>query len=94
MVVGFILASRWYHNVKYEIVRDFRVDLVFAAIGALGGELSPFLFVLFSVFNDRSAVAGTRIYMPLFGFRVRVQEDGKVVEHFWFGKIVVCPPKA
>jgi len=86
------------------------VDLVLAAIGALDdsivgsivgsiagsivGELSLFLFHPFSVDDDRSAVAGTMIYMPLFRFPARLQEDGEVMEHFPFRNIVVCPPKS
>jgi len=122
MVVGFICASRWCHIVDSEIVRDFRVDLVLAAIDALDDstvgsivgygiidsivgsvivgsivdsaiigsivgsaistlELSLFVFFLLSVV-DKSAVAGTMIYMPLISFPARVQEDGKVMEHF------------
>jgi hypothetical protein len=46
--------------------------------------VSLFLFLPFSVGNDRSAVAGTMIYMPLTSFLVRVQEDGEVIEHFPF----------
>ena len=86
MAVGFIWASRQCHSLDSKIVRDFRVDLVFAAVGALGGELSLFLFFPFSVVDDSSAVvvAGTMIYMPLISFPVRVQEDGEVMEHFPF----------
>ena len=81
MVVGFIWASRQCHNLDSEIVRDFQVDLVWAAIGAFAdsivgsifgsivgsaiigvqSELSLFLFLPFSVVDDRSAVAGTMI---------------------------------
>jgi len=140
MAVGFIWASRRCHILDSEIVRDFRVDLVLAAIGALDDsfvglivgsaivgsivgfaiigsivgfaiigsivgfaiigsivgfaiissivgsaistlELSLFLFFPFSVVN-KSAVAGTMIYMPLISFPARVQEDGEVMEHF------------
>ena len=35
MVVGFIWAGHRCHSLDSEIVRDFRVDLVLAAIGAL-----------------------------------------------------------
>jgi len=123
MVVGFIWASRECHSLDSEIVRDFRVDLVLAAIGvfadsivgsilgsivgsaiigsivgsaiiALGSELSLFLFLPFSVVDDRSAVAGTMIYMPLISFPAKVQEDGEVMEHFPFRNIVICPPKS
>jgi len=81
MAVGFIWANRRCHSLDSKIVRDFRVDLVFAAVGALGGEVSLFLFFPFSVVDDRSAVAGTMIYMPLISFPARVQEDGEVMEH-------------
>jgi len=81
MAVGFIWANHRCHSLDSKIVRDFRVDLVFAAVGALGGELSLFLFFPFSVVDDRSAVAGTMIYMPLISFPARVQEDGEVMEH-------------
>ena len=43
---------------------------------------------------DRSAVAGTMIYMPLISFPARLNEDGEVMEHFPFLNIVVCPPKS
>jgi len=83
MAVGFIWADRRCHSLDSKIVRDFRVDLVFAAVGALGGELSLFLFFPFSIVDDRSAVvvAGTMIYMPLISFPARVQEDGEVMGH-------------
>ena len=60
------------------------MDLVIAAVDALGGELSLFLFLPFLVVNDRSAVEGTMMYMPLTNFPTRVQEDGKLMEHFPF----------
>ena len=99
MAIGFIWASRRCHILDSGIVRDFRVDLVLAAIGALddsivgsivgsilgsaiGGELS--LFLLSSVVDDSSVVAGTMIYMPLISFPVRLHEDGEVTEHFPF----------
>jgi hypothetical protein len=69
-------------------------SIVGSAIIALGSELSLFLFLPFSVVDDRSAVAGTMIYMPLISFPARVQEDGEVMEHFPFRNIVVCPPKS
>jgi len=114
ILVGCIWANRRCHSLHSEIVRDFRVHLVLAAIGAfadlmegsivgsivgsaiiaLGSELSLLLFLLFSVVDGRSAVAGTIIYMPLISFLVRVQEDGEVMEHFPFRNIVVCSPKS
>jgi len=81
MAVGFIWANRRCHSLDSKIVRDFQVDLVFAAVGALGGELSLILFFPYSVVDDRSAVAGTMIYMPLISFPPKVQEDGEVMEH-------------
>jgi len=44
MAVGFIWASPQCHHLDSEIVRDFRVGLVFAAVDALGGEVSLFSF--------------------------------------------------
>jgi len=78
------------------------VDLVLAAIGALDdsivgsivGELSLFLLFPFSVVDDRSAVAGTMIYMLLISFPARLQEDSEVMEHFPFQNILVCLPKS
>ena len=78
------------------------MDSVLAAIGAhddsivgsIVRELSLGLLCPFPVVHDRSAVAGTMIYMPLISFPVRLQEDGKVIEHFPFRNIVVCPPKS
>jgi hypothetical protein len=55
-----------------------------SAISALGRELSLFLFLPFSVVDDRSAVARPMIYMPLVSFPARVQKDGEVMEHFPF----------
>ena len=106
MAVGCIWASHRCHSLDFKIVRDFQVDLVFSAVGALGGELSfgcelslggvlsLFLFLPFSVVGDRSAVAGTMIYIPLTSVPARVQEDCEVMEHFLFWNIVVCPPKS
>jgi len=59
----------------------------YAIIGSIVGfaictdELSLFLFFPCSVV-DKSAVAGTMIYLPLISFPARVQEDGEVIEHF------------
>jgi hypothetical protein len=106
MAVGFTCGGRRCHSLDSEIVRDFRVDLVIAAIGALrgdlsfgcelslGGGLSLFHFLPLSLVNDRGAVAGTMIYMPLTSFLARVQEDGEVMEHFPFLNIIICPPKS
>jgi len=69
-------------------------SIVGSAIIALGSELSLFLFLPFSVVDDRSAVAGTMIYMPLISFPARAREDAEVMEHFPFRNIVICPPKS
>jgi hypothetical protein len=98
MAVGFKCASHRCQGLDSEIVRRFRVDLVLAAIGALdhsivgsivgsiigsvAGEPSLILFFPLSVVDNRSAVAGNMIYMPLIRFPVRVQEDGEFIEHF------------
>lgn len=63
-----------------------------SVISALDSELSLFLFLHFLVVDDRSAVAGTMIYMPLISFLARVQEDGKVMKHFLSRNIFVYPP--
>jgi hypothetical protein len=55
-----------------------------SSICSLGGEVYLFLFLPFSVVDDRSVVAGTMIYMPLISFPARVQEDGEVMEYFPF----------
>ena len=52
-----------------------------AGSGISNSGLSLFLFFLFSVV-DKSVVVGTMIYMPLMSFPERVQEDGKVMQHF------------
>ena len=69
-------------------------SIVGSAISTLGSELSLFLFLPFSVVDDRSAVAGTMIYMPLLSFPARVQEDGEVMEHFPSRNMIVCLPKS
>jgi hypothetical protein len=97
MGVGFIRASRRCQILVSQIVRDLRVDLVLATIGALDdsivgsivgsivcegvGEASLILRFPFPVVDDRSVVAGTVIYMPLISLPARVQEDGEVMEH-------------
>jgi len=93
-VVGVIWASHRCHSLCSESVRDFWVNLVFAAVGALGAELSVFLFLRFTVVDDRCAVLGTITYMPLFDVPASVQEDGEVMDHFRFPDIVLCPPKS
>ena len=68
------------------------MNLVLAAIDALDGsivgsivgELSLFLLFPFLVVNDRSAVMGTIIYIPLSNFLARLQEDGEAMEHLLF----------
>jgi hypothetical protein len=85
MAIGFIWPSHWCHILDSGIVRDFQVDLVLAVICALNdtvvvsivgcivgsaieSELSLVPFSL--VIDDRSAILGTMIYMPLFSFPV------------------------
>ena len=63
-------------------------------ISSLESELSLFLFVPFLVVDERSAVAGIVIYMPLISFPARVREDCRVMEHFPSRNIVICPPKS
>jgi len=65
MMVELIWASCRCHSLDSEIVRDFQVDLVFAVVGAVGGEHSLILFRPFSVVDERSVVVWTIIYMPL-----------------------------
>jgi len=62
--------------------------------GTLGSELSLFRFLQLSVVDDRSAVAGPIIYIPLVSFLARVQEDSEVMEHFPFRNMVICPHKS
>jgi hypothetical protein len=96
MAVGFIWACCQCHSLDSEIVTDFQVDLVFAAVCvlgdehslglefSLGGEHSLFLCLLFLVVDDRRAVAGKMIYMPMTCFPAMVEEAGKVMERFPF----------
>ena len=77
-----------------SIVGSILGSIIGSAIIGLASELSLFLILPFSVGDDRSAVAGTMIYMPLLSFPARVQEDGKVMEHCPFRNIVVFPPKS
>jgi hypothetical protein len=81
MAVGLIWASHRSHNLDCKILRDFRVNIVFAAVGALRGELCLILLFPLSIVDDRSAVTVTMIYKPLISFPARVQEDGEVMEH-------------
>jgi hypothetical protein len=107
MAVGFISASRRCHSLDFRIEEvggfvdaivgvseDSIVGLVGSVISSLENELSLFLFLPFSVVDERSAVAGTIIHMPLIIFPARVQEDGEVMEHFPSRNIVVCLPKS
>jgi len=118
MAVEFTWASHRCHSLDSGIARDFRVDLILAAIdalhdwivgsivcsilgwivgsivGSIVGELSLLLLFPFSVVDDRSAVTGTMIYMPLISFPARLQDDGEVMEHFPFRNIFICPPKS
>ena len=76
------------------IVGDSEDSIVGLLPISLGSKLSLILFLPLSVVDDRSAVVGTIIYMPLTSFPARVQDDGKVMEHFPSQNIVVCPPKS
>ena len=68
--------------------------VVVSVISSLDSEVSLFLFFPFSVVDDRSAVAGIRIYMPFISLPARLQEDDKVMQHFLFLNIVGYPPKS
>jgi len=70
-IVGFAIVG--------SIVCSIVGSIVGSAISTL--ELSLFLCFSFSVV-DKSAVAGTMIYMPLISSPARVQENGEVMEHF------------
>ena len=71
------------------------IGLIIASIVAsILGELLLFLLFPLLVVDDRSAVAGTMIYMPLISFPARQYEDGEVIEYFPFQNIVECPPKS
>jgi hypothetical protein len=107
MVVGYIWACRRCHSLDWRIEEvggfvdaivgvseDSIVDLVGSVISSLESELSLFLFLPFVVVDERSAVAGTMIYMPLIILPARVQEYGEVMEHFPSQNIVVCPSKS
>jgi len=76
------------------IIGDTEDLIVGSLIITLGSELSLFLFLPLLVVNDRSAVAGTIIYMPLISYAARVQDDGEGMEHFPSLNIVVCPPRS
>jgi len=107
MAVGFIWASGRFHSLDFRIEgvggfvdtivgvsEDSIVSLLGSEISSLESELSLFLFLPFAVVDERSAVTGTMIYIPLVIFAARVQEDGEVMEHFPSRNIVVCPPKS
>jgi hypothetical protein len=91
-IVGSIVDSIVGSIVGSAIIGSIVGSIVGSAISTL--ELSLFLLFPFSVVDDRSAIAGTMIYMPLISFPARLQEDGEVMEHFPFRNIVVCPPKS
>jgi len=78
-----------------DVSEDLIVGLVVGSvISSLETGLSLFLLFPFSVVDDRSAVAGTAMYMPLISLLARLLEDGEVMEHFPFRNILVCPPKS
>ena len=60
--------------------------VVDSVISSLESELSLLLHVPFSVVDDRSAVAGTTMYMLLISLRARLLEDGKVMDHIPYRK--------
>jgi len=71
-------------NLNFKMLRILRMPFHFLLMSTISSlELSLFLFFPFLVV-DKSAVAGTMIYMPLISFPARVQEDGEVMEHFPF----------
>jgi hypothetical protein len=104
MAVGFIWATRRCHSHDFRIeeVGEFADAIVGVSEDSIVGlvvrsvlsELSLFLFLPFSVVNERSAVVGTMRYMPLIIFPARVHEDGEVMKHFPSRNMVVCPPKS
>jgi len=67
------------------IVGDSEDSIVGWAVGSvissLESQLSLVLHFPFSVVDDRSAVAGTTMYMPLISLPARLLEDGKVMDH-------------
>jgi len=87
VIVGSIVGSAIVSSIVGSAIVGSIV--VSAIIGSIVGyaistlELSLFLFFPFLVV-DNSAVAGTRIYMPLSSFPAWLQEDGEVMEHFLF----------
>jgi hypothetical protein len=54
------------------IVGDSEDSIVSSLIITLGSELSLFHFLPLSVVDDRNAVVGTMIYMPLTSFPAKV----------------------
>jgi hypothetical protein len=78
------MGRGWCQSLDFEIMKELQVDLVFAAVGALRGEMTISLFLRFAVVDDRSAVVGTIMYIPLNSCLGTVQEDCKYMEHFAF----------
>jgi hypothetical protein len=68
--------------------------VVGSVISSLQSELSLFHLFPLSVVDDRSAVAGTMMYMPLNSLPARLLEDGKVMDNLPFRNIVVGPAKS
>ena len=106
-IVGFAILCSTVCSLVCSIVCSIVWSIVGSIVGLIAGsivvwivgsaistlELSLFLFFPFSVV-DKSAVAGTMIYIPLISFPATLQEDGEVMEQFPFRNIVVCPPKS
>jgi len=77
-----------------SIVGSIVHSIVGSIVYSIVGDRSLFVLFSFSVVDDRSAVAGTIIYIALITLPARLQEDGEVLEHFPFRNIVICPPKS
>jgi len=86
-IVGSIVGSAIVHSIVGSAIVDFIIWSVI--IGPIvGSAISTFELSLFLIFPflvvDKSAFAGTIIYMPLISFLVRLYEDGEVMEDFPF----------
>jgi len=53
-------------------------------VGSIVGELPLILLILYSAADDRSAVVGTMIYIPLVSFLMGLEENFQVGGHFPF----------
>jgi len=90
--VDLVLVVQHVH--KTEEAGGFIDAIIDSVISSLDIELSLFLYLHFSIVDDRSAVAGTEIYMPFIISPARLQEDGTDMEHFLSRNIVVILPKS